>query len=191
MKINGRSIVFIVLCLAAALGGLLWAANLIGVISIKDVTANLSYKAIFMKQPPDAGYNIPAESPIEKENRELKAALGTMEARLVALEGEKTNLLKQIEEIQQELTALRAYKTEKENFIINSRQMASYYSEMKPEAVVEIMNDLDDSTVISILTLLEKEQTAKIFSLMEPQRAALLTQMLLGSNAPDAEKPGG
>lgn len=185
MKITGKSIAFIVLCLAAALGGLLWAADLSGLISIKDATANLSYKAVFMKQPPGNTDSIPTESPIEKENLELRAALRNLEERLAALEGEKTSLLKQLEETQQELTVLRVYQREKESLIVNTGQMASYYAEMKPEAVVEVMNNLDDNTVMSILPLLEKDQVAKILALMEPQRAALLTQLMLGGNSPD------
>jgi len=185
MKRNRISITFIVLCLTAIVGGALWAANIIGIINVKAMISNLSYKNILMKQPGGNEPNIPTISPIEKDNQELRAAVKTLEEKLVNLESEKTSLLKQVEEMQQEVTSLRTYKTEKENFIINTGQMAAYYSEMKPDAVVKIMNNLDDNTVMAVLPLLDKEQVAKILALMEPQRAALLTQLLLGGNLPE------
>ena len=116
MKKNKASITLIMLCLLAALGGLLWAANIMGVINLKELAGNLSYQKILMKQPPGNEPNIPAISPIEKENQELRVAAKALEEKIATLEGEKTSLLKQIEEIQQELVSLRAYKREKENF---------------------------------------------------------------------------
>ena len=90
---------------------------------------------------------------------------------------------------QQELIALREYKSQRENLIINTKQLASYYREMKPEAVVNIMNNMDDNTVLLILPLLETDQSGKILALMDPQRAALLTQILLGTiNPPQIEE---
>lgn len=186
MKINSKSIVFIVLCLIAALAGSLWAADILGVINIKEQASKLSYKNILMKQDAASQPGLPVISPIEKENQELRAAIKGLEEKVLIMEGDKTKLLEQLDAIQQELTVLRAYKTEQESFVINTGQMAAYYSEMKPDAVVKVMNNLDDNTVMAILPLLETEQVAKILALMEPQRAALLTQLLLGGNSPDA-----
>lgn len=118
-------------------------------------------------------------SPIEKENKKLRKENKDLEYKLTTLEGEKTKLLEQVTELQTELTKLRADITEQKTAVLNAEELAAYYQEMKPEAVVKIMDNLDDEVLLTILPLLEKKQTAKIIALMDPQRAAIITQLLL------------
>lgn len=177
----------VLLCLIAVLAGGLWAASTVGLIDFRDLIAKLPYASKIIKEgAPDEKSPQPViVSPIEKENKELRAKIRELETQTAGFEGEKTKLLQQVETMQKELISLRKYKTENENRALNAVQLAAYYQEMKAEAVVKVMNNLDDYTVIMILPLLEKDHTAKILSLMEPQRAALLTQLLLGISSPE------
>jgi len=172
----------IVLCLSAALLGGFWAASAIGIIDINSLLGQLPVVGAHFSPPGQGQPKIPAVSPIEEENIKLRAAKADLEKRLADLEKEKAELLSQIEETRQVAAELLAYKEQKEKARLKVEEMALYYKEMKPEAAVKVMNNLDDETVAAILPLLEKEQAAKIMSLMDPQRAAYITQLLLGSN---------
>ncbi|MCR4440973.1 MAG: hypothetical protein QHH10_01835 [Peptococcaceae bacterium] len=174
----------IILCLVASFLGGLWAASAMGIIDLTGMLGQLPVVGGYFVKPEQAQPKVPAVSPIEEENIQLRVAKVELEKKILDLEKEKATLLSQVEEIQQELAALREYKEQKERARLKAEEMAMYYKEMKPEAAVKVMNNLDDSTVVAILPLLEKEQAAKILSLMEPQRAAFITQLLLENNPP-------
>ena len=118
-------------------------------------------------------------SPLENENNQLRQLRRDLEYQITNLEHEKTKLLEQITELQTELTEIKAKLIKQETKAINIEELAAYYQEMKPEAAVRIMDNLDDDIVVTILSLLEKKHTAKIIALMDPYRAALITQLLL------------
>ncbi|MBZ4653167.1 MAG: MgtE intracellular region [Peptococcaceae bacterium] len=174
------SLKLIILCLIAIVLGGLWAADKAGLIDLRIALQKIPVLSKYAKEPAPVP-KIPVISPIEQENQKLRSDLKDFETKLTAFENEKTKLLEQIYQLQQELTELRAYKEKNENKAIHAKQLALYYSEMKPEAIVKVMENLDDDTVITILPLLNKEQTGKILALMEPQRAARITQLLLGN----------
>ena len=176
------SLKLIILCLVAMVIGGLWAADRAGMIDLNIALQKLPVlnKNKYVKEPAPASKS-PVISPIELENQKLRNDLKNMEAKFAAFENEKTKLLEQIYQLQQELTELRAYKEKNENKAIQAKELAYYYKEMKPEAVLKVMENLDDDTVITILPLLNKEQAGKILGLMEPQRAARITQLLLGN----------
>lgn len=171
--------IVIVLCLIAILSAVVIAAGQMGVFDARELMARLP---VVGSKIAEQEQKIPAESPIEKENQLLRLKVAEMENKLLAAEKDKTASLKQVEELQQELLELRAYKEKKEESLLKAREMAEYYSEMKPEEVVEILNNLDDDTVIAILPLLAKDQVGEILAAMESQRAAYITQLLLGNN---------
>lgn len=177
-KIIIASLLLIILIIAG-----IFAAAAAGMIDIKTMAGNIPVLNKMIDIPAAETEIIPV-SPIEEENQRLKALTAELEKRITELEDEKTRALEQVSHSQQELTELRAYKIEKENIVVNAGEIASYYKEMKPEAVVKIMNTLDDYSVITILPLLEKGQSGKILALMEPQRVALLTQMMMGTSPP-------
>lgn len=171
-------LIFIILLIIALIG-----AAIASGISLQAVLSRVPGAEKFIKTTAPVTSQIPVVvSPVEEENQKLKNMIKELESRITSLESEKTGLMEQSTLNQQELIELRAYKNEREKIIVNSKQLASYYQEMKPEAVAKIMNNLDDDTVLLILPLLEKEQTAKILSLLDPQRAALITRILLGQN---------
>lgn len=126
---------------------------------------------------------IPAVSPLEEENKILNLKIKELEIIIAGLENEKADFAQKMTDLQQEVLELRKYQEENEKKILNAEELAAYYQEMKPEAVVGIFDRLDDETVMLILPLLERDQVGKIFSLMEPQRAAFLSQVMLGKKS--------
>lgn len=173
-----KTIALILLAIIIIMGAGALAAHQTRYINLNPVLSKIPLLSSFVIKPPEVPENLTI-SPIEEENNKLKKANKEFENNITTLEGEKTKLLEQIVELQTELTELRAYKTTKEAATINAQELASYYREIKPEAVVKIMDSLDDETILTILPLLEKEQTGKIMALMDSQRAALITQLLL------------
>lgn len=182
-KIIIASLLLIVLIAAG-----IFAANATGMIDLKSMAANVPVLNKLIDDSADQVNTIPV-SPIEEENKILRGKVADLEKKITELEADKVRTLEQVALTQKELTELRAYKTEKENMVLNAKEIALYYSQMKPEAVAKIMNTLDDDTVITILPLLDKDQSGKILSLLEPQRAALLTRiMLMGADNPANDK---
>jgi len=174
-KIN-VSIKLIIACLLVVLIAGLFAAQTTGVIDIKEMAGQMPVlKTLFKAYEPEKT-SIPAVSVIESENEKLRAEKNLLVEKIANLESER-----QIDETKLDLDILTEYKNEKESAAVQAAQLAVYYREMKAEAVVKVMNNLDDDTVVLILPLLENQQVAKILALMEPHRAALITQLLLRS----------
>lgn len=181
MKEKKFSVKLIILCLIAVLIGGVWAAHTAGLINVKAAVSKVPFaQKLLGDKGEEKTEGIPV-SPIEEENNKLRAEIKKTQEKLVALENDKTQSLQQISEMQKELTGLRAYKDETEAAKLSADELAKYYKEMKPDAIVQIMNNLDDDTVMKILPLLEKEQTGRILAGMDSQRAALITQLLLGT----------
>lgn len=154
------------------------AAHQTDFIDLSPVFAKIPFLQGLVKQPADN----PAEvlvSPIEEENKQLRADKSELLSRITRLEDEKTALLEQVTELQESVNQFTVAKKESESREANARELAEYYREMEPEATVRIMENLDDETVLLILPLLDKKLSGEIISLMDPQRAALLTALLL------------
>jgi flagellar motility protein MotE (MotC chaperone) len=66
--------------------------------------------------------------------------------------------------------------------MVDYRKLAVYYSDMKPAAVVAILNKLDDEMVLGIFQEMESDKIAKILTIMLPDRAALLSTMIKTNN---------
>lgn len=58
-------------------------------------------------------------------------------------------------------------------------KLARLYGEMKPDAAVAIMKELDDPTIVAIFNKMEEEQVSKILALFESRRAARITENML------------
>lgn len=180
-------IFLIIICLLVVLVAGLFAADKMGALDIKNILAGAlgNVPVISERLNIDTNenkMNIPQVSPLEEENESLQLKIIDLENKLLSNEKEKTASIMQVETMQQELLDLRNYKQVNEKRLVEAQEIAAYYKAMKPDAVVKVMDKLDDETVLLILPLLDDEQVAKILSLMDAQRAALLTQMLLGNN---------
>ncbi|MDX9872911.1 MAG: hypothetical protein RBT41_10905 [Clostridia bacterium] len=185
MKSNFIIIVVIISLIVVLIAGIT-AADKMGVIDIKaqfsQAFAHVPIIGEMLGEEEAEPPAVPGISPLEKENRQLNLQLTDAQKRITALEEEKTVSLKMIEELQRELVELRKYKENREQLLLETKELAVYYQEMKPQAVVKIMANLDDETIMMILPLLDTGQVANILSLMDPQRAALMTRLLLGNN---------
>jgi len=179
MSKSNVSIKLIFACLLAVLiaGG--FAAQTAGIINIRELASKIPVIKTLVQSNIPVETNVPVVSAVESENEKLRAENKLLTEKIAVIEGEKTGLQKQIDDIKLELTTLTEYKNQKENTAVQASLLAVYYKDMKPEAIVKVMDNLDDDTVITILPLLETQQVAKILALMEPHRAALITQILL------------
>lgn len=187
MKNKPFILVIVLLCSLAVIIGALCAMQKAKIFDFSPTLAKIPVVKNYIKLPQNDGENLP-QSPLEKENQEIKEQLTTQqgntkaaEEKVLALEAEKTKLLASIEQLTGEVTALKGAKESASKTTDNTKELAQYYREMKPEAAVKIMNNLDDNTIVAILPYLEKEQAAKILALMDSVRAASITQILLGN----------
>lgn len=154
------------------------AAHQTDFIDLSPVFAKIPFLQGLVKQPADNPADLMV-SPIEEENKQLRAENSELLSKITTLEEEKTALLEQVTELQDSVNQLTAEKNERENKESNALELAEYYREIEPEATVKIMDNLDDETVLLILPLLDKKLSGEIISLMDPQRAALITALLL------------
>ncbi|MGB9793137.1 MAG: MotE family protein, partial [Thermacetogeniaceae bacterium] len=61
------------------------------------------------------------------------------------------------------------------------RQLADYYSGMKPAAAVAILKNLDPQLVAEILKAMDREQAGQILAAMDPAKAARLIELIATS----------
>jgi flagellar protein FlbB len=60
-------------------------------------------------------------------------------------------------------------------------KLSRLYGNMKPEEVVPILTQLDDSTIVAILNKMEEDQAAKILAQFDPAKAAQISQAMLAA----------
>jgi len=59
------------------------------------------------------------------------------------------------------------------------KQLAGYYSAIKPKNAAAVFEKLDDETVIGILQNMDAESAARVIAAMQPERAATITRKML------------
>lgn len=110
-------------------------------------------------------------------------------AELAALKKENEELKKQVAELTRELSQRTAQKTEsasqqqaaaanEEEKAKLYRQLADYYSGMKPASAVAILKKLDPQLVAEILKAMDREQAGQILAAMDPADAARLIELI-------------
>jgi flagellar motility protein MotE (MotC chaperone) len=176
-----KIMMILIIFLFIILGAGLFAAHQTGFINLNPLLTQIPGMESFVVEKPESTDESGKIliSPIEKENEKLRKEKKDLEFKITTLEGEKTKLLEQVTELQTELTQLKIEIKKQKTAVLNAEELAAYYQEMKPGAVVRIMDNLDDEVVVTILPLLENKQTAEIIALMDPLRAATITQLLL------------
>jgi len=95
-----------------------------------------------------------------------------MAKQLEIVNTEKQALLEERETLQGTLASMKSLQEQQAGAEVSYQKLAEYYAEMKPEAAVNIMNNLADEVTIGILQYLDNEQAAKILSAMDPEKAA-------------------
>jgi len=115
-------------------------------------------------------------------------------ADVASLRKENQQLKKQVAELERELsqklsqgtlnTAPAGTTVKPEDKTKLYRDLAAYYSSMKPAAAVAILKNLDPQLVADILKVMDKEQAGQILAAMEPAQAAKLIELIASSESP-------
>ncbi|HHW40342.1 MAG TPA: hypothetical protein GXX19_04190 [Syntrophomonadaceae bacterium] len=123
-----------------------------------------------------------------------KKQAGNSPADVASLRKENQQLKKQVAELERELsqklsqgtlnTAPAGATAKPEDKTKLYRDLAAYYSGMKPAAAVAILKNLDPQLVADILKVMDKEQAAQILAAMEPAQAARLIELIASSGSP-------
>lgn len=194
MRLNRKLFITLVVIIILAIGaGVLWFLDLMAVVSLRDTLKNVPIVNKLVYQPEGERDKIkrplPLEkTPAEKENAKLKKETENLLMQINQLKKDYGQLAKQLEVANKEKQTLAAEKEslsttleslqqasgDKEASTLSYKKLAGYYGEMKPQAAVNIMNNLTDEVIIGILQYLEDDQVAKILSAMKPERAAEL-----------------
>lgn len=198
MRLTRVFLITLVLGIILVIGaGALWFLDLLAVINLRDTLENVPI-VNKMVYKPDGERNkikkpLPLEkTPAEKENErlkketqnllmqinQLKKDYGQLAKQLEVANKEKQNLAAEKDSLSSTLESLQQASGEEEASKLSYRKLAGYYAEMKPQAAVNIMNNLSDEVIIGILQYLEDDQVAKILSAMKPERAAELVNKM-------------
>jgi flagellar motility protein MotE (MotC chaperone) len=184
------SVKLVVLSLLIVAAGLLVGAQLAGWIDLRQLADRIpSVERFNSSSGTDSTPVVTGISLMEKENLELKRKIQEQEDLLQgilgekqALEENKLALEQKIQDLEKKVTLMNSEQSSEED--VDYQQLADYYAEMKPAAVVAIMDNLDDETVLGILKEMEFDQVAKILTAMQPDRAARLSTMFTTKTSP-------
>ncbi|MGF7185189.1 flagellar motility protein MotE (MotC chaperone) [Desulfitispora alkaliphila] len=110
------------------------------------------------------------EQQLLEANRDLTDALN-----------ENRNLVNQASSLEGRLDEVEAQNKELLAQKMSYEELADYYSGMRAENAVKILNELTITEVIGILREMNSDQVARILSEMESNRAAQVTRSLLGN----------
>lgn len=103
---------------------------------------------------------------------ENTALIGQMDVEKKALEAEKTELAKILDEIESS-TAARSGEEDKQVALL-----AKVYSTMKPDDAVKVFEKMSDETVISILAKMKPQVSSGILGKMRPARVSIISEKL-------------
>jgi flagellar motility protein MotE (MotC chaperone) len=191
-------LVTIIFCLLALLIGGLLAAHFIGLINLAPLVANVPYVNQWIRDPYGGDSALadptptpepsptpaPAVNPLEAENRQLMDKIAELQQdlqdRAAAYEQGKTDALRENTELKARILELETYRNNTEAQAESDANMAGILQGMKPDAIVQMMDSMDDSRVVRVLALLTESQVGKVLALMDPERAAVITLMLMG-----------
>lgn len=173
-----KIIIIIVIVLVVIFVPMFWAARATG-FNVQALLSKMPVTSLFIEAPTEeTPLRVPV-SPLEIENKELQGKIVEQQEQLSAFEIENNLLKAENEKIQKELSDLAADLKEEADVKVNMEYTAELYRDMKPDAIVRIMDNMDDEKVLLILTELDTSQSSKILAQMDPQRAALLTKLLI------------
>ncbi len=152
------------------IGGIV-AASTTGWIDPKSMAAKIPVVNRFIgktSQKKQAG-NSPADvASLRKENQQLKKQVAVLETEL------RQGTLN---------TAPAGATVKPEDKTKLYRDLAAYYSGMKPAAAVAILKNLDPQLVADILKVMDKEEAGQILAAMDPAQAARLIELIATSTS--------
>ena len=125
-------------------------------------------------------------SPEEEEKRRLLAKIKSLEEEKTALERELQAKDTELRKVKSDLASATGQLEELKKATMTAKgqddvfkELARYYSSIKPKEAALVFEQLDDETVIGILQHMDSEQVGKIMAAISPERAAVITKKML------------
>lgn len=167
------------LVVLAALIIVLWAGSRAGWIDLRQQLGKIPFLAGLTAVSPDPGeLVVPGTTLLERENQRLMQELNGQRDEVQRLTGEKQALEVYIKALEQKVALLESDATEKTADTpsqVDYKQLAAYFSEMKPANAEAVMGNMEDEMVLGIFANMDSDQVAKIMAIMPAERAALLS----------------
>jgi len=130
-------------------------------------------------------------SPVEQEKRQLLERIKSLQGKMTKLEQQVRVKETELQQAKSTLARVNKQVEELKNANLTSqgqdevfKELAGYYSSIKPKDSAKVFEQLDDETVIGILQHMDSEQVGKILAAMSPERAALITKKMLAVETP-------
>jgi len=175
----------LVVLILAIIGGAVWMLDYLAVINVRETARKIPVVGKIVPEDKQKKPKTVTVNPLEEKVKALTAEIekqkenaGELEQRVEVLNKEKQSLLEERDSLKTALESLKTLQEEQETAKLGYENLAKYYMEMKPEAVVKIMDNLPDEVNIGILQYLEEEKVAKILGAMDPVKAANLTDKM-------------
>lgn len=184
------TVIFIVLGLVGLIV-ILYSLDYLGFLDLKPMAAKVPFLQKYVTNIDKTKSAVKQDTDpmdiklLEEENKQLRNENKSLQRKVKFLTQEKETLAKAKDQLEIEYQDLLSQNekanpgaTNKDSAETNYDKLAQYYAQMKPDAAVKIMDNLDDPTVIGILNKLDDEQVSKILSKMDPKRAASLVKQM-------------
>lgn len=165
--------VFLVIMGLVGLGGILYGLDYLGFLDLKPLLSKVPYL-----NKTTAATQEPEDNLFELENKQLKNQVKSLERQVKLLTQEKEALAQAKDQLETEFQEIESATQTDGDKKINYEQLAKYYGQMKADAAVKIMDNMEDELVIAIFLKMEDEQVSKILSKMDPKRAANLVKLM-------------
>jgi flagellar motility protein MotE (MotC chaperone) len=188
-KGGGCFLSLFLLCVLIALliGGALFLDN-VGVISLeKTLYPKLQKAPVIGKRfaPPEVGFEDVQREELRKlkESLEVKLAeIKELEVKVKQREEELKRKEKQLaaleDDLKQKKEAIRSREEARASREAKIKDLAVYYSNMKPEDAARIMEQMDDLLVVDVLRQMDKTIVAAIFMKMDPKKASEISRKM-------------
>lgn len=174
--------VFLIILGLVGLGGILAGLDYLGFLDLKPLLSKVPYsdKIPFLAEvmPAKTASPKPETNLWELENKKLKNQVQSLQRQVKLLTQEKETLAQAKDQLETEFQEVKSAPAAEKAKTVDYEQLAQYYGEMKADAAVKIMDNLEDELVIGIFLKMENPQVSKILSKMDPQRAANLVKQM-------------
>lgn len=188
---KGFRLTLLIIAFIGIIIGVVYALDFLGIINFSNMASKVPIigqyfsdnKPLKVNSDNNKGKNeqvkglMEANQKLADSNKDLQNKLTVMNNQLNKINTEKSDLENKYNE---ELAKSQAQNDPSQKNLEDEkyRKLAKYYSSMKPDAAVKIMNELDDYLVIEILNRVDADQTTKILSKMDPKKAANISKQM-------------
>ena len=162
--------------------GLLWL-DYLGLLNISGyVKSRLYISSIKSRRAPTEavleGELYKREQALLEKERHLKVYEEQLKSMAQELALKEQELRKKEEELDKRIQQLREEEKKRNNREKRLRELAYYFSNMKPDKAVKRLEKLDDQTIIDIFDRMDKDMVAYYLMIMDPDRAARIAKKL-------------